>query len=496
MSAEQATLLERVLACNAQFPVNEDGKYVLLSACEQQLAAYRLADGPDDALTYAVIRMLRHMRRHPEALALMQQRRPHLPEKAREVEFYELELHYLCGDRAGGDRLLQRFETGGKLRPSWKRSIERLRGRFENAAAWQELARLERALGALETTLEPRHLALLRTALPAANQALEVFCFLRDRLALLARLGPGPQQADLAAFDAYHRARLIACAGFGWSGSGAVAAFLSQHAQVGMPFGMAELGYLQGRGDREGFFAFLRPGALDGPGMKRLLATFLVESIACLRDFKQSYSVVMLYAAGPGGRMAALGRLLDDFHAAMLCADALAHLPVRCRIVALFLQRLLALGGGTHVLLNNVFLASKLDLVGWMEDARVIAAERDACDQFVARRLESGDLRDQQLADFLPVLGATREAFARARAALAPEQARQRLLLLRFEDFVRDAAVRDEVLDWLGLPRDGLVPDPGKFDAGVSAGNVGIHAGQLGPDDIARIEQGPGRYMR
>ncbi|QJW84518.1 hypothetical protein HK414_14830 [Ramlibacter terrae] len=157
MNAGDGTLLERVQACNARFPVTEDGKYALLSDCEQQWEAYRGEAQPDHALTYAVIRMLRHMRRHPEALALMQQRRPRLADKEREVAFYELELHYLCGDQAGGDRLLMDFEAGGKLRPSWKRSIERLRARFENAAAWQELARLERALGSLETTLAPEH---------------------------------------------------------------------------------------------------------------------------------------------------------------------------------------------------------------------------------------------------------------------------------------------------------------------------------------------------
>ncbi|QJW84519.1 hypothetical protein HK414_14835 [Ramlibacter terrae] len=161
--------------------------------------------------------------------------------------------------------------------------------------------------------------------LTAPNQALEVHGFLRDRLALLAKLGPGaprarPLRVRPVPPGTAHRLRRLRLVGLGRRGGLPVAARAGQPAP-----GFAELGYLQGRGDRAGFFAFLQPGALHAPGMKRLLATFLVESVACLRDFKPSYSVVMLHAAAPGARMAVLARLLDDFHAAMLSGDALAH---------------------------------------------------------------------------------------------------------------------------------------------------------------------------
>ncbi|QJW84520.1 hypothetical protein HK414_14840 [Ramlibacter terrae] len=122
--------------------------------------------------------------------------------------------------------------------------------------------------------------------------------------------------------------------------------------------------------------------------------------------------------------------------------------------------------------------------------------ERDACDQFVARRLESGTFREQGVEDFLPVLAASRGAFERVRAALPPEKAQARLRLLRFEDFLRDPAVGAGLLDWLGLPAAGTAADAAKFDAAVSARNIGIHAGQLGPDDVARIERNAGRYLR
>ncbi|RYF32981.1 MAG: hypothetical protein EOO21_06245, partial [Comamonadaceae bacterium] len=249
-------LLERIQAANARFPVDEAEKYAVLTTCGELLAEYRACPAPPHDLTYAVIRMLRHQRKYPEALELMRRRRPALPGKDREVAFYELELHYLSGDRAGGDRLLAGFEGTGSMRPSWKRSIAKLRHRFEADAAWRELARLERALGHREVSLTAADLAHFRKVLPGPNQALEVFSFVRDRLDRLDALQPSGRPHDLSAVSKYHCARLIACSGFGWSGSGAVASFLSQHAEVSMPFGMAELGYLQGRADREGFFAF------------------------------------------------------------------------------------------------------------------------------------------------------------------------------------------------------------------------------------------------
>lgn len=495
-AAGSADLLERVLATNTLFPVRESEKYNVHSGALRLLQEYQQLAQPPDELSYAVIRMLRYLKRHRAAMELMQHRRPRVAAKAREIDFYELELHYHGGERAEGDRLLAQFlASGRKMRPSWKRSIEKIHRRHALEDVWAELGVLENALAGLALDVDLGvHVQLLANILTEGNEALQVMLFVRDRLAALRAL-PSVGAHDPRAFAAFHRSRLIFACGFGWSGSGSVSAFLSQHKDVATPFGLSELGYLQGRSHREGILPFLQAGPMAAETMRKRLARFCVESVVCLRAIRHHYSVLMKCLRAPGGHGRTLGALVDTFNAEMLSADALADVQVRKRILGTFVQRMLSVQGGDRVLLNNVFMAPKVELVDFMDDARFVVVQRDARDQFVARRLESRDSGGQGLDEFEAMLTSARSNFLRIRDALDPATVGQRLRLIRFEDFIRDEAQRGQLLDWLQLPRDGIVPDTEKFDQTVSVRNAGIHAEQLPDHDRARIESHLGVYL-
>jgi len=495
-AASSTELLARVLANNASFPVRESEKFNVHSASDRLLAEYEALEAPSDELTYAVIRMLRYLKRHRAAMLLMQRRRPRIAAKDREIDFYELELHYHGGERAEGDRLLAQFlATGRKMRPSWKKSIEKIQRRHALEDVWAELALVENAFAELALDVDLGvHVPLLAKILPEGNEALQVMLFVRDRLTALRTL-PSAGACNPGAFSGFHGASLVFACGFGWSGSGAVSAFLSQHKGVATPFGLSELGYLQGRSGREGILSFLQAGPVPAETMRKRLARFCVESVVCLRAIRHHYSVLMKCLRAPGGHGRVLGALVDAFNAEMLSADALADVQVRKRILGTFVQHMLSVQGGERVLLNNVFMAPKVELVDFMEDARFVVVQRDARDQFVARRLESRDSGGQGLDEFEAMLTSARSNFQRIRDSLDPATAGQRLKLVRFEDFIRDEAVRGELLDWLQLPREGIVPDTEKFDQTVSVRNAGIHADQLQDSDRARIESHLGVYL-
>ncbi|QJW84512.1 hypothetical protein HK414_14800 [Ramlibacter terrae] len=263
--------------------MKESEKFTVTSAAEKLLAEYQQEPEPSPELTYAVIRLYRYLKKPAKAFELMVQRRPVIESLAREIDFYEMELHFACGRREVAEELLEKLVAGGKLRPSWKRSIDKIKQRFESEGVWDELEELEQGLATFQYDVNlGEHLERLSTILRGDNEALEVLLFVQDRLRALRAVEAAAPQADLAPFDKYHVGHLIFSCGFSWSGSGAVSCFPAQHRAVSQPFGMSELGYVQGRSGRKGIFPFIEPGAFAFGDMKKLLARFCrSRSCAC-----------------------------------------------------------------------------------------------------------------------------------------------------------------------------------------------------------------------
>ncbi|MGV3572003.1 MAG: hypothetical protein ACO1PB_15510 [Ramlibacter sp.] len=481
------TLLERVQQISACFPVREAGKFRVRSAAFAAIAEYDADPAPSDELTYAVIRLLGRLKRYGAALELMQRRKPRIEALAVEIDAYEIYLHYRQQQPDEGARLLERFQAAGHQLPyTFRKALGKMDREGEVAAARTAFALVEHDLCELARDVDlAEHLPLVKLLIPAPNLALETLLFVDERLRALRRMESAPQ-ADLQVFDKYHSARLLFAAGFSWSGSGAVSCFLQQHKLVSLPFGTTEMAYLQGREARKGIFAFIRPGVVEADTMRRRLARFLLESIVSIR--RQHYSVLKPCQVGEMGCVGALGMLVDDFHAAMLSRDALQDLAVRRRVLGRFMQRMFSVRGGSHVLLNNIFLAPRTALMGTMDDALFIVVERDARDQFTARRIEGAHTGEYTVQSFGNLLKRNRAGFQAIREAVPPERLEEQMMFLHFEDFVRDPALRDKVLQRAGLPADGLVPDPSRFDPAVSARNIGIHRAALTPDEIAYLE--------
>lgn len=493
----EATLAERFAQAMSLFPARESGKFVARSTAARVLAEYRALPQPDDDLTLAAVKLLRKMRKHGEALRLLQNRRPAPPGKERAVMFLEMELLFFRGRREEALALLERIEASGKLRPSWRRSVAKIRGKAEASDGRRELLAAERAAANFEGRFGPELLELVRPLYPHGNTALQMLGFLHERLERLQAIDAPSGAFDPAVWDKYHVAQLVFACGFSWSGSGAVAAYLAQHRAIERPFGMSELGWLQGKGERPGFFAFLQEGPVQPADMKKLLARFILDALSRLSSRKELSTPLKTLSKVADGRLLVLGALIDDLARQLLTPECLADAGPRRRVLAGFVERLLSLRGGTHLLLNNVLMAANLELMPWMAHSRFVAVQRDARDQFVARRMESRNGRGLglDLPSFTNLLRSNRERFAKACAVAAAEGQSGRMLLLKFEDFLASEDTRRQVLDFIGLPAKGIVPDTEKFDLSVSSRNVGIHGPELGPEEAAFLEHELGLYL-
>lgn len=497
IDAAALELLERVRAVNDRFPGPEALKFSVRTAAEQVLAEYAAMPEPPGVLSLAVVKLLRHMRKYPEALAVLQARKESPAALHRQFLFLEMVLTFACGNEAQAMDMLSKLESSGKLRPSWKRSIAKMRSRFGRADARKGIKELERGMQTLECVPDvDTHLPLMKGRYRNGNTALELLVFVRDRMRLLHDITDPTDLTGLSLFDKYHRAKLVFTCGFSWSGSGAVSCFLRQHKEVFLPFGMSELGYVQGKAGREGLFAVLRKAPCDLAAMKKMLAQVLVSSIFCLSTAGNN-GPLKGCCANEEGRIPVLGRLIDDFVRLMLSREALYSVEARSWILGRFLECLLSIRGGSTILLNNVLMAAKLELVPFMERSSFVVVQRDVRDQFTARSIECRDMHELGLdvQSFHAYVGGNRARFEQARREIVRRSADDKMLFIKFEDFIREEAVRMRVLDFLGLDPAGLVPDTAKFDASVSVKNIGIHRTVAKAQDVAYLEREMGVYL-
>lgn len=266
--------------------------------------------------------------------------------------------------------------------------------------------------------------------------------------------------------DAESDRRRVIVSGFRWSGSGAISDWLRGHPDVHEPFG--------GR---------FRPGkpagrllrAMDGSAARLGLALydFTVSSVLGIeckvksgKTFRRAWLESLLQTGGEPGAVAAAYRAFleavpldaDEFQAGLRQA------------YARFLQKLLAQGDrpGGLALLNNAVYAADLRLLAFLGDTRVVVVSRDARDQFADQTWFKRGHHDVER--FLERLKRDRAAYRRA---LAEPGVAERVLEVRFEDFVQSAEWRERVAEFLGLS----VADFGKgrFDPSASARNIGLY---------------------
>lgn len=471
---------ERAAALLARFPVSEDGKFALVNACEAFLAEFRGCAQPSGELRFRAARLLAHLRRHDEAIAVLDAIAPNEVDAA-DRALYRAELSYLAGDLEAAERHfagLDRLQL--QVRPSWKRSLARfekhkraLQGKRRALDLYASLARAE------GPDLAPLQALLADDGLDEAQGT--YYRFIHDRVAHIAALAPRESAAPAPLPDV----RPVFACGFGWSGSGAVSAFLSQSTEVVLPFGHSEMAHLQGRNRVRGIKPFLKPRKLAPEGMRMLLVEFACRSVGTFGDSKDTYSLYPYYPE-PAQR-AALGAAMDAFASEMLGQACLQDRDARATAVARFvLQSIAILSPGQRPVLNNVFMAGNVALARYMPAATFVIVKRDLRDQYIARKLEGKAAYGRPVTEFAEMI---QRAWGKyVRNAKAGDAWLPNIVEVQFEEFVREPACRSRLLDVLGIAAGSIAVDKSKFDPEVSGKNAGIHESYARSDEIRILD--------
>ena len=287
---------------------------------------------------------------------------------------------------------------------------------------------------------------------------------------------------------------VVTVTGFGWSGSGAVTAFLRDLPEVSEPFPPPELPWF-----RQKFGNVAAQTVVDAANGDRwpvAMADFLLTSVLGLGLAEvavNGFAQIKKKGIYPrlAGRHEDVIRLVEECHRLLDRVDALHPDDVRehdalTTLLRAFLASLLRLGGAQRfTLLDNPLRPDALDLVRLLPPTQVVAVFRDPRDQFVSMTVEQRSTRKA------PTTGEFVDSCRRLTASF--EKATQlqkdlRVHRVQFEDFVRDAENRNALATQLGLMVPHARLQGEHFRPEVSSQNVGIHKDHVRTEDLARIE--------
>jgi hypothetical protein len=264
----------------------------------------------------------------------------------------------------------------------------------------------------------------------------------------------------------------VILAGFGWSGSGAVADFLKGHPKVDDVFAGRELGWWNAKYGLDRLYAHFATRGYN----RRLLLEFLTRHcfghnfLADSRGTKSHGGIWSLLDETQRWRfLAALAdwlQALQDWH-----KDA--SLPVLSAFQDLSMQllRLLASEDASCVLLSNCIPSDAIAGVRMFKQPAVIVSWRDPGDAFASKAAAFPDIalelprwQKQLVSRINNYLKDKREVASYARFWAD----------LSFEEFVQSEALRNRLLRSLNLHNETM---GATFDPSVSARNIGILRG-------------------
>lgn len=284
--------------------------------------------------------------------------------------------------------------------------------------------------------------------------------------------------------------KLVMTCGAGYSGTGAVTAYLRELRGLPMPFGMREVAIAK---KSYGLYRLVSKWQEWDPDERiRALREVTLKAVLGVPCYESQASVDRIHSRSITWNSLFLDEGLDDVHVKALgdysvdfvrgAAAAESADEIR-RVCSKFLNGVLRVKGGDTLLFNNCIHQTQIEMCSLLDNARVIVVVRDPRDQFVAHQMETRGK------------GTTVDAFIkkRKRADTAvrrymesgPHNAR----IFRFEDFVSDASVRHEVKSWSGLSAFSAAPEPRFFFPEKSIGNVGIYRKWKQKADIEAIEK-------
>lgn len=284
--------------------------------------------------------------------------------------------------------------------------------------------------------------------------------------------------------------RLVITCGSGYSGTGAVTAYLREMKGLPMPFGVRELAILK---KNYGLYSLLPKWREWAPDARlRALQDMVLKALLGVPCYEDASSVDRVYSRSITWNSLFLGHKLKEEQARLLgsystnfvdCAKNAVTEADLAKACSGFLNGILRLRGGEFALLNNCVHQTQIELCGLLENSKVLVVVRDPRDQYVAQQTETKGKRT------------TVEAFIRKRkradAAVRQylDSGRRNVRSFGFEAFVTDPRAREEAKEWAGLAGLSVAPKARFFFPEKSARNVGIHVKWKDRSEIEMIEK-------
>lgn len=285
---------------------------------------------------------------------------------------------------------------------------------------------------------------------------------------------PPALTAGTASSPVDHRS-VLHISGFLYSGSGAIFDDLRERVDVHTPFATREVGFLKKAND---LGQLVEHGV---PDPHRVAAAVL----SCAFGFGQTGRPILGYASGSDDA-------LDRFVA--LASDLVVRLDEvwssngpsddAVDTVRRYLDAVIAglTPAGHHAIINNAIIGHQLRRLRLFADARAVAVLRDPRDQYVSQQLESPNA--MAVGPFVTMMEERLDALE---ADLADPALGKRIVPVRFESYLGDQDVRDEVAARLGLARDVPRGDEVHFRPEVSQRNVGIHTTATDREGVSTV---------
>jgi hypothetical protein len=427
------------------------------------------------------------LRRWPEAIALSEQLAARYPDRADEAALRRATASRLAGDLPAARAALEELSPAATARDDAQRVARVLAANERNAQAEASFrVASERwhagVPGVLAATVPD---ALAGKGHPASRveRLLPVVEDLH-RFLEAARQGdltlpPSPTSETVG-----ERRPVVCVSGFLYSGSGAVFDLLRGYPGFHTPFADKETGFLK----KPGHLATILEA---DPGPHYPDPAVVADAVlASAFGFGQTGRPLLRWVRGDDARVERLAGqlrwLVVELHRTWATHGGEAggaRSEVR-RTLRTFLDAVVAdLTPPAHAaLLNNPIIGHELDRVRLFADGVAVPVLRDPRDQYVSQKLESPYA--MACDDFTAMM---RERYGSILATLRDPELRPRLFPIRFERFVEDATLREELLAWLDV--DPAATSPATFRPERSRANIGIHRDHPDREEVARVEE-------
>lgn len=286
------------------------------------------------------------------------------------------------------------------------------------------------------------------------------------------RVFPSPEPEASATLSA-----VFVC-GIGWSGSGALVDFLQSYSGVNFPLGTREIGCFSGKFGVRNLAKWManRPRSY-----RSLLFLFFINHVfglrfdpIGLRGRPNTTDILRHCGSSPEEEIHVLRsclRLLYDVEAATQssCRSA-EHYR---NIFSTFFRTVFSLRSPRAGVLgfNNCLFGLSFDAALLMPNPVILLSVREPRDVLVARELEAGLAAADTAGDYVERY---KEKAKKISAARSTDALKDILCVVRFEDFVLKASLRDQILNLLNLENQKKGGNC-RFNPDVSARNIGLH---------------------